>query len=339
LYRQQLVGLGGLVEILKRLGINSFEPIPFLKSGRAQTVAAAFWPTLPDRIPKNVEDVLLDDGDVLKIVENKPYRWTEGDRIVVLVHGLGGHHQSNYMIRLAEDLYRAGVLVVRVNLRGCGIGFGYAKNPYHSGRSEDIRSVLKWLSRKYSSPVTIVGFSLGANIVLKLAGEDANRPTGGLDSVIAVSPPVNLFETADHLCNSKNILFDQFFVWKLRYDIRRFHKKYPEVPLAKIPMRISLTDIDEYYTAPRSGFNGAKDYYTRASSGQFVPAVSIRGLILSADDDPIVDTSSLHRVEVPSNIDLVLTKQGGHVGFLARSRNPARVQWMDNLIVKWIHSL
>ena len=325
--------------VLKRLGISSFEPLPFFKSGRAQTVAAALWPTGPDRSPHSVHGVHLPDGDILRIVENRPPQWAIGDRIVVLVHGLGGHHQSNYMIRIAEKLYRAGKLVIRVNLRGCGIGFGYAKNPYHSGRSEDIRAVLEFLDERFCSPVTITGFSLGANIVLKTAGEDSSSPTGGLDSVIAVSPPVNLFETADHLCNSRNLLFDQFFVWKLRNDIRRYHKKYPDEPKIRIPLQVSLTEFDNYYTAPRSGFAGAKDYYAKSSSAQFLPQVTIPGLILSAEDDPIVKTSSLHKVQIPSQVDVVITETGGHVGFLSRASDLQQIQWMDNLILRWIEDL
>lgn len=324
------------MEVLKRLGVKNFEPLPFFTSGLAQTIAAAFWPTFPDKIPKQIHDVDLEDGDVLRVVENRPSNWTNGDRIVVLVHGLGGNHTSNYMVRIAEKLFSAGYLVVRVNLRGCGVGFGKAQHPYHSGRSEDIRFVMRMLAEKYVSPVSVVGFSLGANIVLKLAGEDSGTPTGRYDSVVAVSPPVDLNETSIHLRSKSNLLFDQFFVWKLRYDIRRIHQNYPELTPPKFPYKMNLTDIDEYYTAPRSGFAGARDYYAKASSNQFIPAIGVRGLILCAEDDPIVNSGSLQKVKLPSQLELVMTKTGGHVGFLSKARDP---QWMDALILKWIKCL
>lgn len=325
---------------LKKLGLNEFKPLPLITSGLAQTIAAAYWPTTVDRLSKKYHDILLDDGDALRVVENRPAQWSPGDRIVILVHGLAGSHESNYMVRMAQRLYKQNILVIRVNLRGCGVGHGLARFPYHSGRSEDLRFVLRWLQQKFSSsPVTQVGYSLGANITLKLAGEDGTRQTGNLDSVVAISPPADLAKTALHLRNSSNVLFDQFFVWKLRYDTYKLHKQFPDIPRPKIPLKISLTQFDDYYTAPRSGFSSAQDYYSKSSSAPLVQNIDVPCLILCSHDDPIIEAKSVANLKLSSSTELVMTKAGGHVGFLGRAGSSFENQWMDNLIARWVDEL
>jgi len=325
---------------IKSLGLLPFEPLPFVKTGISQTVASVLWPYAPDSKPHSVHQIGLEDGDRLSIVEDRPHSWKQGDRIALLVHGLVGHHKSNYMVRIAQKLVRNGVLVLRVNLRGCGTGFGLARHPYHSGRSEDLRAVLRWAAKRFpKSPVTQVGFSLGANITLKLAGEDGKAPTGNLDSIVAVSPPIDLAATAKHLKKSQHALFDRFFVWKLRYDIWRLHRKFPELPSIAFPLRMALTDIDEFYTAPRCGFKDAQDYYAKSSSGPLIPSIRVKGLILCAQDDPIVHTESYSNVRFPANTDLVMTRSGGHVGFIGRTGQGNDVQWMDCLVSQWILKL
>lgn len=322
---------------IKELGLPPFQPLSFIQSGMAQTIASGLWPFLPEKKPKRVHKVALEDKDTLIVVEDRPSSWRLGNRIVVLVHGLGGNHQANYMVRITRKLVQSGFLVLRVNLRGCGIGRGWAKNPYHSGRSDDLRTVLHWAAQKFpGSPVTQVGYSLGANITLKLAGEDGSSPSGNLDSLIAISPPVDLSATAQHIRKSKHRLFDQVFVWKLKYDIWRQERHFPDLPRVKFPLKMNLTQLDNDYTAPRSGFKDAQDYYAKSSCGPFVSSVRVPGLILCASDDPIVHAGSYDSLVLPENLDLHMLSTGGHVGFIGETGNPTDFQWMDCLIHRWI---
>ena len=97
------------------------------------------------------------------------------------------------MVRLARGLWNAGLRCVRMNLRGCGPGFGLARRIYHSGRSGDALAVVEALKRKEpESPIALVGFSLGGNIALKLAGELGEEGRGRLSQVLSVSPPIDL---------------------------------------------------------------------------------------------------------------------------------------------------
>lgn len=316
-----------------------FRPLWWIPSGFVQTLAAGYWPNWPDSKPTAQHTLVLDDQDRMILIENRPEGWNlsqRSGRIAVLVHGLAGDHQSNYMIRITRRLVRAGVLVFRVNLRGCGVGFGLAQHPYHSGRSEDIRAVTQWITERHpESPISLMGFSLGGNIVLKMAGEDGSKPTGNLDSVLAVSPPVDLAATAEHLKKTRNLLFDQFFVWKLKQQIKKQLQHFPALPRLQFHRRLNLTDIDELFTAPRSGFRDAQDYYARSSCGPWVSSIRIPGLILCAKDDPIVNAASYSKLNLPSGVDLIMPSSGGHLGFFGHTGVAGEYEWMDSLVVRW----
>ena len=191
---------------------ETFRPLPPFTAGWAQTIAAVYWPQLPAPQPTARHVVPLEDGDSLAVLENCPAGWRPGDRIVVLVHGLVGPAARKARC-VHPQLLRRGHCVMRVNLRNCGPGFGLARRLYHSGRSGDTRAVLCWLAKRFpESPVTQIGFSLGGNITLKMAGEDGDSPSGRLDSIVAVSAPVDLAACAARLERPENHFFDRYFV-------------------------------------------------------------------------------------------------------------------------------
>jgi uncharacterized protein len=326
----------------------AFKPMPLLASGWGQTLAAVYWPQLPDFRTAALHTVSLPDGDELAIVENRPHNWRPGGRIVVLVHGLVGSSASKDLVRLGRKLVRLGYLAIRVNLRGCGPGFGLARKLYHSGRSEDTREVIRWLAARFpESPVTQIGISLGGNITLKMAGEDGAHRIGRLDSVVAVSAPIDLAACADRLAQPEYRFFDRYFVNLLLRHSARLHRRFPDLPpaaslieLDKRPKRMTLRLFDDIYTAPRSGFRDAEDYYARSSSKQFIPQIACPALLLCAADDPIVDARCYRRLPASGHVQVVMTDHGGHVGFLARPAKSWReVRWMDNVILSWLRRL
>jgi predicted alpha/beta-fold hydrolase len=331
----------GMVEqgndLLDHFDLGPFHPLPFLRSGMKQTIAAFYWPRVRKHLPQSFIDIKLPDGDQLRLIQNKPNSWKNGQRIAILVHGLAGNSASSYMVRAAQKIFSRGINVISVNLRGCGEGFGLARNIYHAGRSDDIRQILKVISQQYSkSPVSMIGYSLGANIILKMAGEDGQQISGNMDSLLAISPPVDLEKTSAQLKASENILFDQFFLWGLRLDINKMHKKFPDLPKPKIPMAVNLVEFDDIYTAPRAGFKNALDYYQQSSAAPWVQKINVPGLIVCAIDDPIIHTESVFYLKRPPHIDLIMPSHGGHVGFLAKQ---ADVQWMDQLILAWLKNI
>lgn len=324
---------------LKKLNLNRFSPYPTLKSGWLQTIAGFYAPFLKASTPTDIHLLTLSDGDQVLVAENRPKTWNAGKRIVLLVHGLTGCYQSAYMQRMARRLTRKGMLVLRLNLRSAGPGLGLAKKPYHAGVSDDTREVLRWIEKTFpGSPVTQVGFSLGSNITLKMAGEDGSRPTGPLDSIVAVSPPVDLFKTAGKLSSPQNKLFQKFFLKHLIKDIKKLHEKFPELGPVNLNPRMSFTEFDAKYSAPMAGYSSVADYYREASSQTYIHDIKIPTLIIGSQDDPVADAGSLLKMTSRDNVDLLMTKHGGHLGFLGFGTTWDEVRWSDQAVGQWIQT-
>lgn len=313
-----------------------FRPLPLLGGPHWQTILAATL-RLPGDFASETRLVELPDGDRIALEVSTPARWKAADPTVVLVHGLGGCHRSPYMIRVARKIFRRGLRAVRMNLRGCGSGRGLARKIYHSGRSEDVLAVLRELHRENpASPTALVAFSLGANIALKLAGELGESARQLLTRVLAICPPADLLACSRRLSLPSNRFYDWFFVRMLLADIAFRHERFPDLPPVELPERPTLYELDDLYTAPRSGFENARDYYRRSSSAPLVPGIAIPCRILFAEDDPVIDPTALDGAALPENVRVMKTSRGGHLGFLGIPGAPGGYRWLDSRILEWL---
>jgi hypothetical protein len=227
-----------------------------------------------------------------------------------------------------------------MDLRGYGAGFPLARHPVHAGRSEDAAAALDYvIDLCPDSPVHLVGFSMGANIVLKLAGELGELAPANLASVMAVAPPIDLIECSRNMQRPVNRLYDRRFLKSLLRHIRLRNALVPGAlarPLDPPPRR--LVEFDNRFTAPLSGFADAEDYYTRASSGALLRHITVPTLILSAANDPIIPIKPFETASYSPTTKLLITPCGGHLGYVGRGgRDPDR-RWLDWRVVEWIES-
>lgn len=333
-----MMGIEDRVErVLKKLKLNKFYPFPFARSGYLQTIYGNYWPIFKPSKPDCFHHIMLPDGDILVLAENRPKIWKPGSRIMLLVHGLTGSYQSTYMQRMCRRLQKKGYLVLRLNLRFCGPGRGLARRAYHAGVSEDTRYVLQWIKQKFpDSPVTQIGFSLGGNVSLKMAGEDGSRPSGNLDSIVAVSPPVDLKASSLRMAEPENRLFEHVFVKSLMNDTKHMLKLYPEIGPIELPKEASLRGFEEIFATHRAGFANAEEYYQKCSSMFYIPEIKVPTLIISSADDPVVDGKALVKVPHPGNVDILLTEKGGHCGFLGWGTSYDEVRWADQAVDRWL---
>jgi predicted alpha/beta-fold hydrolase len=315
---------------------RAFRPFPLLANPHVQTLVAAKV-TLALEPPSTTQLVQLPDGDSIALEVSTPPCWQPHQPTVVMLHGLCGCHRSPYMQRLARKLLRCDVRAIRMNLRGCGSGRGLARQPYHSGRSADVLAVLDSLQQATPhSPVTLVGFSLGGNIVLKLAGELSATVPAHLQRVIAVCPPVDLVACARRLAQPHNRVYNRYFTRLLRAHVAALQRHFPDLPPVTLPERLSLYEFDEYYTAPRGGFRDALDYYQQCSAAPLVPRITIPCHILYAADDPLVAAPVFDAVALPPNVQVLQTRHGGHLGFLGRPGRTGGYRFMDAQLLAWI---
>jgi predicted alpha/beta-fold hydrolase len=238
---------------------------------------------------------------------------------------------------MAKRLEPLGIKTVRFNMRGCGSGKGLSKQIYHCGRSEDVFESIKAIKKENpASPIILIGFSLGASIVLKTAGELATLAKPFIQKMIAVSPPVDLYSSVLMLGHPDNAMYERYFYKLLRADVHYRHQKFKDLQPIRLPRNLKIYEFDQIYTAPACGFRSVNDYYDRCSSAQYVPDIAIPCKVLFAEDDPIISCNSLDGVSLPSNVEVFRTKKGGHLGYLGHPQSEKGFHWLDSVLIDWI---
>jgi predicted alpha/beta-fold hydrolase len=228
------------------------------------------------------------------------------------------------------------VKVVRMDMRGAGDGLPLARQIYHAGRSEDVRAALAQLHRgSPTSPLLLIGISLGGNQALKLAGESAEHPVPGLERVAALGPPIDLVRCCEMLAQPRNRFYEVFFLRELIALARKRQKLFPDLPPLRFPTTVTMRLFDDLYTAPRSGFADALDYYRRASAARLIERIPVPTLILTARDDPFIAVAAFEELRVPSHITVRILRHGGHIGFVGRDGGGG-FRWAERRIVEWV---
>jgi predicted alpha/beta-fold hydrolase len=315
-----------------------FRPHPLLRSGHAQTLAGAYLPDGRRPYQASLCTVHLDDGDRLLLHDDCPADWQTGGRVALLLHGLGGSHESGYMVRIADKLNDCGVRTFRKDLRGFGAGYNMARHHCHAGRTDDAAACLDFVANLCpDSPVTVIGFSMSGNIVLKLLGDLGELAPPFLQGAVAVCPPIDLIHCASHLRIGMNRLYDWSFVRALHRLVHRRRRTVPDLvdrQLRPLPKR--LREFDDQYTAPLTGFSGATEYYSLCSSGPHLSRIRVPTLIIAAADDPVIPVDMFERYAISSSVTLHITSHGGHLGFIGVSGVDADRRWLDWRVVDWI---
>ena len=239
---------------------------------------------------------------------------------VLIVHGLEGSSESKYVIGTANKAWDARMNVVRMNVRNCGGTEHLGPTLYHSGLSADLGEVVRQLISDGINHVALVGFSMGGNQVLKLAGEWGSEAPPQLRAVAAISPGVDLAACADAIHLWRNRIYEWNFLRNLKRSVRRKALAYPRrFPLAQLRSLRSLRAFDDQVTARHWGFTGADDYYSRASAAPLLGRIAVPTLVIHSSDDPfvIITPSTRERLLRNASISYIETSCGGHCAFLA----------------------
>ena len=314
----------------------TFRPLPLLGNPHVQTVLGNLLSGTTPPSHARTHRVSLADGDQVVVHESEP-GMDAAPRLALLVHGLGGSAQSGYMERMTHRLTECGWRVFRMDLRGAGAGMQLAQKFYSAACSHDVRAVIDHLGVAFpGAPIAVVGFSLGGNIVLKLAGEAAEQSLPALRAVAALAPPIDLVRCSELM--AKQPLYDAWYVRQLIAQVRQHQRRFPELPRLVFPSRTTLWQFDDLYTAPRWGYADALDYYRQASAVWRMAAIRVPTFVLTARDDPFVAVESFETLHLPSAVEIHITAQGGHLGFLGRD-DTGGIRWAETQIVNWLNSV
>lgn len=318
-----------------------FRPRRGLRGGHVQTLASFFLQrrlSLTAAEPRLIE---VEPGvPLLCYCHWQPERHSA--MTIVVIHGLEGSSDSQYMHGIAQKGFAQGMNVVRVNQRNCGGTDHLAPTLYNSSLSGDLAAVARNLIAQDSIPsFALAGFSMGGNLVLKLAGEWGSEGPSQFRGVIAVCPAMDLAASADALHIPGNRVYEQYFLWKLRQRFRNKAKLFPQIfDPSRLQGIRSLREFDDKITAHYCGFTGAGDYYARAAAANVLEHIAVPTLVLHAANDPFIRILPETRRKLLANphITFIQTADGGHCSFIAE-RDGSDGHWAEDQVVKFAQRL
>ena len=326
-------------------GRSAFQPHRWLRGGHVQTLASFL-------LARHIHLAAPEE----RLVEVEPgikvrcwCHWVsdrEEERrnalTIIVIHGLEGSTDSQYMLGVARDGLAAGMNVVRMNQRNCGGMDDCAPTLYNSSLSADIEAVAKHVvERDGITRFALAGFSMGGNLVLKLAGEWGSEGPAQFRAVAAVCPAMELAASADALHEPGNRIYEYYFMWQL---FRRFRLKAKLFPGSFDPARLrgisSLREFDDRITAHYCGFTGADDYYARATAVNVIDRIAVPALIIHAANDPFIRIrpATRQRILANPNITFVETEDGGHCAFIGQSNGKPGddARWAERELVEFV---
>jgi predicted alpha/beta-fold hydrolase len=341
------VGVTQSPEDISTVSPSKFVPRRFLRGGHVQTIAS-FLMRRDIHLP-TPDERLIEVEPGVRVLCHCHWQPDRANALtVIVVHGLEGSSESQYARGIAEKGLAAGMNVIRYNQRNCGGTEALAPVLYHSGLSSDIGAVAReFITRDGVSRIALVGFSMGGNLVLKLAGEWGRQGQPEFRAVAACCPALDLAASADALHRPSNRLYEAYFLWALRRRMLEKARLFPgHFDTKRLNGIRSLREFDDRITAYYCGFTGAVDYYDRASAAHVVGQIAVPTLVLHADNDPfiLITPETRQKFIANPNVTLVDTGDGGHCAFIGERNGTARGSsvaqddgyWAENEIVKFL---
>lgn len=314
---------------------SDFEPAFWLRGPHAQTLFASQARPMP-RLTTQPERLELADGDFLDLAWLPDADLPAAAPLVLVLHGLNGSLESKYARGLLQQVQAHGARGVLLHFRGASRP-NRLPHSYHSGDTSDLRWLLALLRQRYPrAPLAAVGYSLGANVLLKYLGEQGRQCP--LDCAVAVSVPFDIKVCAYAVQRGFARIYQNHLLKGLRAMVQT--KIDQGIITQAMPDLQQLSDFpsfDAAVTAPLHGFASAHDYYEKASCKPYLRDIRVPTLIIHSRDDPFMAPGIVPRAdELADSVLLELSEQGGHVGFVAANRYGRPVYWLEERIPAWL---
>ena len=310
-----------------------FYPHPLLRDRHSMTIAGGKLPRPAGPFLDLSEDFWLPVDEHTSVRVETHWQRDHDAPVLVLVHGLSGSARSPYLVSTAMKAFAMGWSVLRLNIRNCGGTERATPTLYNAALTDDLEALVAWVGEQHPhSPVAVAGFSLGGSITLHTLAKWGDAPPARVVGATVVSTPLNLVNT----CRAMHTGVMNRFYMKLFLDgfvkaLRNKAEQYPELYPYDAPKGYKdFYTFDEMWTAPHFGYEGANDYYNRASAFRVLHKVRIPTMVVHAEDDPLVPYNklSLQAVEANPALRLLMTSSGGHCAFFGAE--PAETpHWRD----------
>jgi hypothetical protein len=234
----------------------------------------------------------------------------------------------------AVALLDRGYPVVRLNLRGAGPSRPLCKGLYHAGRSEDFAAALNGLPNDLTDAgLVAVGYSLGANMLLKYLGERGSN--AGVSAAISISAPIDLAATQQCMMRPRNRLYHRYVLARMKHEAAAPASDLSDRQKETMRRARSVYEFDDWLVAPRNGFGTADTYYEQCAAQGFLAGIDVPTLVIHGRDDPWIPAEMYDRqnwVDRPA-LRLLMAPGGGHVGFHGQG---SLMSWHDRCLLKFL---
>ena len=298
---------------------SSYQSPLLFQNGHIQTIYARIFRQVP-KIKYIRERISTPDQDFIDLDWSK----TDSKKLAVLCYGLESDSQANYVKGMVKALNHKKWDCVVFNFRGCSGEPNYQMRSYHSGVTEDLEYIIQYILKNYQyQKISLVGFSLGGNLILKYLGEKGMSLPSFIKTAVTISTPCDLQSSAIRLAQKENQIYMKRFLKKLYKKIYIKEKERNLVFPRPFSTIKNFKDFDDFYTAPIHGFKDAMDYWAKCSSRFFIPSIAIPTLLINAQNDPFLGPESFPS-EITQDHDcffLETPQSGGHMGFVTFGQN------------------
>lgn len=315
---------------------EDFHPAWWCPGGHAQTIYAALFRPRP-RLVLRRERVETPDGDFLDLDRTDG---PAGAPLILILHGLASSSASPYVKTLAAKAREKGWRAVLLNARGASGEPNRLGVTHHAGRTDDLETVIRYLIREDPGvKIYPVGFSLGGNVLLKWLGEEGGGFQKNVLKAVAVSAPYDLKRTAENLDRGFNRgVYTRLMLKVLKGQAKIKAKQFPSLfDLGKIRGAETFRIYDRELTSKVNGFKDEEDYWSRSSSGGFLEKIRVPTLLIHAVNDPFLPGSEIPIGKIRANpvLRLLLTSDGGHLGFITGNRPFQYESWLEKKILNF----
>ncbi len=324
--------------VMATLARHPFRPAWWLRNNHAQTVWARYGQkhALP---PMRLERWDTPDDDFIRVhrFEGAPAMPT-----ALLLHGLEGCVESTYIVKLVNLLAEKEWNVLAIEHRSCGGEMNRARRMYHSGETSDVAFVVEKLTAEQPGiHLYIAGYSLGGNVTAKYLGEMGEDVPASVKAGAVISAPYELLKSGPYIDSGIRRFYVKHFLKMLVPKAIEKDRLHPGIlDIERIKQATTFREFDTYATAALHGFRDAEDYYEKVACGQFLHAIRVPTMLLSAADDPFNPGDTLpHAVaEASPWLHPQFTKRGGHVGFVSGPSPWRPVFWAEEQIVRFFEA-
>ncbi|KAK1438561.1 hypothetical protein QVD17_04370 [Tagetes erecta] len=310
-----------------------------------ETIFAYFFRSTPDVTFRRECLRTKDDGAV-------SLDWLAGDHrnlspnspTLILLPGLTGGSGDSYIRHMVLRATKKGWRVVVFNSRGCGHGPVTTPQFYSASFLGDISEVVEHVSSRYpEANIYAAGWSLGANILVNYLGQESAGCR--LSGAVSLCNPFNLVVADEDFSKGFNKVYER----ALSSSLRRIFKKHAllfeeiggEYNIPAAANCKSVREFDEALTRVSFGFKSVDDYYSKSGSADSIQYVCKPLLCIQAENDPIAPARGIPReaIKVNPNCMLIVTPEGGHLGWVAGDEAPFGSPWTDPVVMDFLEYL